>query len=57
MNDNIEVGSVVSVLTLRGEVGTVVEILAKGVYEVEFVDDNGKVYHTDAFTAQEVQKL
>ncbi len=28
----------------RGEVGTVVEILAPGVYEVEFSDDNGQTY-------------
>ncbi|MDO8586763.1 MAG: DUF4926 domain-containing protein [Armatimonadota bacterium] len=31
---------------LRGQVGTVVEILAPGVYEVEFSDDNGKTYAT-----------
>jgi hypothetical protein len=28
----------------RGEVGTVVEILAPGVYEVEFCDDEGQAY-------------
>ncbi|MFQ5668789.1 MAG: DUF4926 domain-containing protein [Candidatus Binatia bacterium] len=28
----------------RGEVGTVVEILAPGVYEVEFSDDDGQTY-------------
>ncbi len=28
----------------RGEVGTVVEILAPGVYEVEFCDDEGRTY-------------
>jgi hypothetical protein len=28
----------------RGEVGTVVEILAPGVYEVEFCDDEGATY-------------
>jgi len=28
----------------RGEVGTVVEILAPGVYEVEFSDDEGETY-------------
>jgi hypothetical protein len=28
----------------RGEVGTVVEILAPGVYEVEFSDDEGQTY-------------
>jgi len=28
----------------RGEVGTVVEILAPAVYEVEFCDDEGQTY-------------
>jgi hypothetical protein len=28
----------------QGEVGTVVEILAPGVYEVEFCDDEGETY-------------
>lgn len=28
----------------RGEVGTVVEILAPNVYEVEFCDDDGETY-------------
>ena len=28
----------------RGEVGTVVEILAPDVYEVEFCDDDGETY-------------
>jgi Domain of unknown function (DUF4926) len=28
----------------RGEVGTVVEILAPDVYEVEFCDDEGRTY-------------
>jgi hypothetical protein len=28
----------------RGEVGTVVELLAPGVYEVEFCDDEGQTY-------------
>jgi hypothetical protein len=29
---------------LRGQVGTVVEILAPGVFEVEFSDDQGHTY-------------
>ena len=29
---------------LRGQVGTVVEKLAPGIYEVEFSDDAGKTY-------------
>lgn len=28
----------------RGQVGTVVELLAPGVFEVEFSDDQGKTY-------------
>jgi hypothetical protein len=28
----------------RGEVGTVVEILAPGVFEIEFCDDQGSAY-------------
>ncbi|MGO9602010.1 MAG: DUF4926 domain-containing protein [Candidatus Binataceae bacterium] len=28
----------------RGQVGTVVEVLAPGVFEVEFSDDNGRTY-------------
>ena len=31
---------------LRGQVGTVVEQLAPGVYEVEFSDDDGRTYAT-----------
>jgi hypothetical protein len=29
---------------VRGQVGTVVEILSPGVFEVEFSDDHGKTY-------------
>ncbi len=29
---------------MRGQVGTVVENLAPGIYEVEFSDDGGKTY-------------
>jgi Domain of unknown function (DUF4926) len=29
---------------LRGQVGTVVELLAPGVFEVEFSDDQGRTY-------------
>lgn len=32
----------------RGHVGTVVESLAPGVYEVEFCDDNGRTFATAA---------
>lgn len=30
----------------RGQVGTVVEVLAPGVYEVEFCDDEGEPTHS-----------
>lgn len=47
----IEVLSVVALLEdmpehglVRGQVGTVVEAWAPGVYEVEFSDDNGRTY-------------
>ncbi|MBI5569676.1 MAG: DUF4926 domain-containing protein [Desulfomonile tiedjei] len=29
---------------LRGQVGTVVEVLGAGVFEVEFVDNDGRTY-------------
>jgi hypothetical protein len=29
---------------LAGQVGTIVELLAPGVYEVDFSDDNGQTY-------------
>lgn len=38
----------------RGEVGTIVEQWADGVYEVEFCDDNGKAY---AFVALRADQL
>ena len=48
---DIEVLSVVALLQdlpeeglVRGQVGTVVESWAPGVYEVEFSDDNGRTY-------------
>ena len=31
---------------LRGQVGTVVELLSPGVFEVEFVDNEGRTYAT-----------
>jgi hypothetical protein len=37
---------------LRGQVGTLVETLAPGVFEVEFGDDNGQIYATRALYAR-----
>ena len=42
------------VLLQRGEVGTVVEILALDVYEVEFCDDCGRAY---AFASLHAEQL
>ena len=42
---------------LRGQVGTVVENLAPGVYEVEFSDDDGKTYASLALTADRLMRL
>ena len=39
---------------IRGQVGTIVEILATGIFEVEFADVEGKTY---AFLAIPIDKL
>ncbi len=39
---------------VRGQVGTVVEILSPGVYEVEFSDDRGKTYAMLSLDADEL---
>lgn len=41
----------------RGEVGTVVEILAPGVYEVEFCDDEGRTYAELALRREQLVPL
>jgi hypothetical protein len=41
----------------RGQVGTVVEILAPGVYEVEFSDDAGQTYASLALRANQLLQL
>jgi hypothetical protein len=41
----------------RGEVGTVVEILAPGVYEVEFSDDEGQTYAELALRDEQIVAL
>ena len=60
----IEVLSVVALLQdrpeeglVRGQVGTVVEIWAPGVYEVEFTDDNGRTYAMVALKAGQLMRL
>ena len=41
----------------RGQVGTVVECLATGVYEVEFSDDSGRTYASLALPADRLIRL
>ena len=41
----------------RGEVGTIVEILASGVYEVEFCDDEGQTYAELALRSDQLVAL
>ncbi|HEY6333985.1 MAG TPA: DUF4926 domain-containing protein [Blastocatellia bacterium] len=42
---------------LRGRVGTVVEDLAPGVYEVEFSDDSGETYASVALRSDRLIRL
>jgi Domain of unknown function (DUF4926) len=42
---------------LRGQVGTIVEDLAPGVYEVEFSDDSGRTYASLALRADQLMRL
>jgi hypothetical protein len=61
---DIEVHSVAALLQdlpeeglVRGQVGTVVEGWAPGVYEVEFSDDNGRTYAMVALKAGQLMRL
>lgn len=42
---------------VRGQVGTVVEVLAPGVYEVEFCDDEGRTYASVALRGDQLLEL
>ena len=42
---------------LRGQVGTIIERLASGVYEVEFSDDEGRTYASLALRADQLLQL
>ncbi len=42
---------------LRGQVGTVVEILGPDIYEVEFCDDEGRTYTSTALRAAQLMIL
>jgi len=61
MNKPIELLDVVALVQdlpkhklVRGQVGTVVENLADGVFEVEFSDDQGKTYAMLPLTADQL---
>ncbi len=41
----------------RGQVGTIVEMLAPRVYEVEFSDDSGRTYASLALRADQLKRL
>ena len=41
----------------RGQVGTIVEDLAPGVYEVEFSDDQGRTYASAALHSDQLMRL
>lgn len=60
----LEMLSVVALLSdlpehglVRGQVGTVVERLAPGVYEVEFSDDGGRTYASLAVSVEQLLVL
>jgi hypothetical protein len=42
---------------VRGQVGTVVETWAPGVFEVEFCDDDGRAYAMVALKAEQLMRL
>lgn len=42
---------------VRGQVGTVVEFLADGVYEVEFVDNEGVTYASTSVKTEQMMVL
>jgi hypothetical protein len=50
-------GDVPEIGLRRGQVGTIVERLAPGVYEVEFCDDTGRTYASLAFRADQLMQL
>lgn len=49
--------NVADVGLLRGQVGTVVERLAAGVYEVEFSDEDGRTYASLSLRADQLLPL
>ncbi len=62
--DELEMLSVVALMQdlpakglKRGQVGTIVENLAPGVYEVEFSDDRGHTYASPALGTEQLMRL
>jgi hypothetical protein len=64
MNDDIQMLDVVALTVdlpekslIRGQVGTVVEILGPGAYEIEFSDDEGRSYAQTALGSNQLMVL
>lgn len=64
MNNEIEELDVVALMhdrrdlnLITGQVGTVVEILEQGVFEIEFCDDSGRTYAIAALRKEELMVL
>jgi Domain of unknown function (DUF4926) len=64
MKDTIDILDVVAIIEdlpkrglYRGQVGTVVEILAPGVFEVEFSDEEGRAYASTSLEAGQLLAL
>jgi hypothetical protein len=64
MKDTIDILDVVAIIgdlpergLYRGHVGTVVEVLAPGIFEVEFSDDEGHTYASLALEADQLLVL
>ncbi|MBC2601181.1 DUF4926 domain-containing protein [Puniceicoccus vermicola] len=64
MEDAIQLLDVVALLhdcgehdLIAGQVGTVVEVLAPGVFEVEFSDEDGRTYAMVALKESELMEL
>jgi hypothetical protein len=64
MKDEIKLLDVVALIRdmeerglVKGQVGTIVEILGNGVFEVEFCDNDGRTYATLALRNDQVMAL
>ena len=64
MERTIQILDVVALLTdipehrlVRGQVGTVVEQLDEGIFEVEFIDNEGRTYATLSRTGEHLMVL